>query len=218
MREKEWMERKSIVVCPLLFVFVAAYAMESVDLLVSNTVHQVVRCMDVDTTMATGIPPGYEFGHVSASNIIGPLRDDLRQFLEVSEGETVNVSIVEQPKHGKLYPYPNVPIIAWGYLADYHYRGYDRVVFLVEANGKQLRVVLNLLVVNAVFDDDPFTCRNEQFEPENDSDSSSANPIPEITMHRIVGDSPNAVHLAQKEYPIAHNLPQGPAMAGKAQE
>ena len=143
----------------------AANAVERTDVgaLTRNEVRQIVRCKDVSfTSIDQGIYPGQEIDSVSADNVLNPFTSDLKKILGVKSGDSVKVSIVEAPQHGKLYPIHGFP--TWsGYLAEREYKGHDRVVFLAEANGKQLRIVLNLLV-GIVDDDDSHRCRFEKFE------------------------------------------------------
>ena len=131
--------------------------------LARTEVRQIVRCKDVSfTSVDQGVYPDREIDSVSADNVLTPFTSDLKKFLGAKPGDSVKVSITEAPQYGKLYPIPGFP--TWsGYLAEREYKGHDRVIFLAEANGKQLRIVLNLLV-GIVHDDDSHRCRFEKFE------------------------------------------------------
>ncbi len=145
----------------------AANAVEWTDVgvLARTEVRQIVRCKDVDyTTIDQGVYPGMERGSISANNDVAPFVQDVKKFLGVKSDKAVKVYVVEAPQHGKLYP-DQIRQNIWGYLPDSEYKGQDRVVFLAEANGKQMRFILNLLV-GVVHDDNyDYRCRFETFEP-----------------------------------------------------
>jgi hypothetical protein len=135
----------------------------------------ITFCLDVDNISTDGKPqPGREFNGVSANNLVSPFSTEsvskkLDKRLGLKKGDVVTVTILEQPRHGKLYAAPGAKDI-WGYISEPGYVGHDRVVFSVEANGKKLKVVLNMRV-EFVLDDDSERCKREKFELINKLDS-----------------------------------------------
>lgn|GEM_PF-5491313 len=113
---------------------------------------------------ATGIPQkDREVDSISATNFFSPSTPDIVKMLGARKGDLIEVSILEKPKHGNLYPM-RVNRQVWGYLSEDGYAGHDRVVFTVAYNDKKLKVVVNLLVTNVTGEEYQY-CANEKFSP-----------------------------------------------------
>ena len=154
-------------------------------------------CKDVDNISIGELQLGREWYSASANNDITPLIvGELYKRTGIKLSDVSSVGILEQPKHGKLYPYPNAKNV-WAYISEPGFKGHDRVVFQVDGNGKKVRVVVNLLV-GITDENNPSHCKDEKFEPVNKhNDLKQQGPSKSWSdLHTGVnGVRHNAVHL-----------------------
>ncbi len=93
----------------------------------------------------------------SAVNDFSPISDEFLRQIGAKHGDTVEelkryrVTLVTPPQHGQV-KLVYEPSHHWAYLPTQNYEGTDRVIFLVESQGKRYKVVVNFLVAQ-IFDE-----------------------------------------------------------------
>lgn len=107
-------------------------------------------------------------GSYSAHNDFGPIGPDVAKSLgfkhklfTVPELMQYKVTLLESPSHGVLREIHH-DSHSWHFTPQKGYKGPDRVSFLVQGNGKQVRVAFNFLVIPSM-NEQEFKCRSFNF-------------------------------------------------------
>ena len=144
---------------PVVLAHTSVAQIASVDAITRQKFDKIFKnCFDVENTIGAAERPFNEFPLLPGIlERLGYRWDGANYNVPPDVEAQIKSSVIETPKHGKV-TLVDAKYHIWAYESDPNYLGKDRVSFVVEANGKRFKIVLDLAVVQGINESDDPAC------------------------------------------------------------